>query len=628
MLTRGSVDARPARIHAAPTLARVYADWLRVNQPTLESRAAVVLGLFEALAKRADGPAPPPLRLHALAEPAKEWVLGALPAALLPTALLPTERAQNVEDESIDGRLASAQVLGETLDLLYGVESLGRRSGQASLRRSSGSYFTPRAVARSLVDESLATAHLSQARRLGRVSVCDPAMGGGAFLLEAAAGLSRLTVAEGRGVEDALQEVGRFVFGYDQDPLAVATAEAALFLLTGRTDWAERLICADSLALGSGEIERGFDWLIGNPPWVAFQGRAAQKLPPERRAWLRRTYPSFAGYPTLHGVFAERSTQLARSGLVSLLLPSSVSDLDGYRAARAAVLSTHCPHEPLLEYGQDAFSGVVQPCFGLIASPRDGPSDPQPTRAWQLRERSRHGAAVAVALPPRALLDLAELSKLPAACFGELGLQSNRRVSSELFLRAKEPRAPFVVPILEGRNVRAFAVDAPALFMNPDPVVLAESRCRFRPRSDYERVSFVVRQTAAITIAARHPGYCFRNSLLAGYAREDFDVELLLGLLNSTLLRAFHASQQRDARQATFPQVKVAHLRRLPAPPASTDARARVREASTRLERQGPSAEGFRVLDAAVFDLYGLSASGRAEVEAFMAQRFGRRESA
>jgi len=596
-------------------LPRAYADWLRHNQPSDASRAALILQLLEVLAGRDARPLPKTLRLFACAEGGPAGGLGLSAEDILSTFEL--GRA----DDLVDLRLAQAQVLGEVLDTLYGVESAGRRSGEHSLRRSSGSYFTPRPVARSLVESALGASHLAELVPSRAVRVCDPAMGGGAFLLEAAAGLARSRVESGEAPEVALRSVGAGVYGYDRNALAVAVAQAALWLLTDRSDFDERLACADTLIDIELTVGRDFDWLIGNPPWVAFQGRAAQPLDPERRAWLRRTYSAFAGFATLHGVFAQRATELAPRGLVSLLLPSSLSDLDGYRAARRAVLRTHTLHEPLEEYGQDAFGGVVQPCFGLLASPRTGAPDPLPDRKWRLLERGRHDLELMEPGVPEVLVRLASLPKLPSACFGELGLQSNRRVSTELFLRAGEPKGAFVEPLLEGRNVRAFTVLPPRLFMNPDLGVLRETRCRYRPLADYQRVGFVVRQTAAVTIAAPHNGLRFRNSLLAGYPCGELDVELLVGLLNSALFRAFHASQQRDARQLAFPQVKVAHLRRLPAPPESAVGRHAVRQASALLCRLGPSPEREAGLDQAVFDLFDLGREARDEIRSYLEAR-------
>jgi len=67
-------------------------------------------------------------------------------------------------------------------------------------------------------------------------------------------------------------------------------------------------------------------------------------------------------------------------------------------------------------------------------------------------------------------------------------------------------------------------------------------------------------------------------------------------------------SRQRDARQATFPQVKVAHLRRLPAPPAHPQARASVRELSALATQAGGLDHASRAaLDRAVFQLFEFS---------------------
>jgi hypothetical protein len=132
-----------------------------------------------------------------------------------------------------------------------------------------------------------------------------------------------------------------------------------------------------------------------------------------------------------------------------------------------------------------------------------------------------------------------------------------------------------------------------------------------------------VRQTASYTIAALHNGLPFRNSLLAGFACEPYSAAVLVGLLNSSLLRAVHLASQRDARQKTFPQVKVAHLRGLPAPPSDA---VRSRE----LERQVLAVHGRTLsvderqrLNAWVYDWYGIDAEQAAAVDRFFADRVG-----
>lgn len=566
---------------------------------------------------------------------------GPLDASLARFAEIPLDRS---EEERL--RLA-AHHLGHALDFL---SARARHPG----RRATGSYFTPRAIAEALIGRTLesSSGHLAESTP----SVCDPSCGGGAFLIEAAAQLAQ---SFGGGAR-ARARVVAGIYGVDLSELAVHIAELSLWFMVGDeaapVSHPDRFVCGDALLgavcedmpvesaaleraegkldpvhffrafphLFSGHAPPGFDWVVGNPPWVAFQGRATQKISPERRAFYRRHFRAFQGYPTLHGLFVQRAAQLAPRGTVSVLLPSSVSDLEGYRATRAALERTHEPRLPLPEYGQDAFEGVVQPCFGLIAIPRERAqcAELPDNGPWVLEERTHASAKLREVPVPRVLSRIDDMPTLPPETFREVGFQSNRRVAQTLFLRGDEPRAPFSVPLLEGKNVSEFSVRAPRLFLHADPRVLDETRCRLKPEDAYRAVDVVVRQTAAFTIAAKHDGSRFRNSLLGAFATELVDAELLVGLLNSALYRALHVSRQRDARQAVFPQVKVGHLRRLPLPPVNDECTRVIRELSRRATEMGGLSKDARAsLDAAVYRLFSVTGEDAREIHAFLMER-------
>jgi hypothetical protein len=334
------------------------------------------------------------------------------------------------------------------------------------------------------------------------------------------------------------------------------------------------------------------------------------------RDHYRRTFRAFRGYPTLHGLFVELAARLAPRGVVALLIPSPVADLDGYRHVRSALLASHAVHEPLLELGQDAFASVTQPCFALVASPRSEHTG-EPERAFVLTERQRAAGAAAEVHTPSALERLTGLPRLPPDLFGEMGLQTNSAVTRQLLYRGSAPPAEFSYALLEGRNIAEFVVAKARLFLKPDQAFLLAQRCRLREVSAYARVKLVVRQTAAITIAAAHDGTPFRNSLLAGFELDEFPFELTLGLLNSTLYRALHLAGRRDARQGAFPQVKISHLRALPAPPASA-ARSRIAELAAQASHGGLTPELRRALDRAVYDAFGISEDERTEMASFV----------
>ena len=551
------------------------------------------------------------------------------PALARAEAALERELGSGLVADGVDWRQCPAELVGNLYELLLADRIQQSPSGAFELasgnrRKSTGTFFTPRSLTEVVVARAI------EARRPDAATdvlfVCDPAVGGGAFLIEAARALaSSEPAARSAFVRQAL-------VGVDINPVAVAVAEAALCLFAAEprrplAEFGRNLRVADALSL---DFERefpevfahgGFDWVVGNPPWVAYAGRAAKPLAPERKAYLAANYTTLKGYPTLHGLFVERALRLAPRGTVALVVPSPIADLQGYRAVRRAVREKHTPREPMLEFGQDAFAAVTQPCFALIAEPDPKPTQPASDEPFRLVERQRAGVTAAEVSPPDVLLALGKGPAFPRELFGEMGFQTTSRVTRELLRRAPEPSAPHDYPLLEGRDVREFAQGGPRLFLNPDRAVLAESRCRLRDSRDYERVRFVVRQTARYPIAALHRGLPFRNSLLAGFEVEGLPVDLVVGLLNSSLYRALHLALRRDARQAAFPQVKVSHLRALPEPPLRCELRSEIASLSADLSRTGPDAPRAERLDAAVFGLFSLDSSAARQVLEFLSAR-------
>jgi len=525
----------------------------------------------------------------------------------------------------------------ESFGQLYESLLAARPSPSGSLRKLTGSYYTPAALTEVVVERAFAALTESRGAALWAdpLRIVDPALGAGAFLVQAGRAVA---AASGRALTSVVQ---RELFGVDVSPLAVAVAEASLFLLAddpalsleqaGANLRQGDALCAAAAGppLGLTGIDwtrawqalpGGFDLVIGNPPWVAFAGRATQPLAPARRRYYRENYQSFRGYPTLHAMFIELAARIAPRGVVALLIPSPVADLDGYRPVRRSLALTHAPREPLLELGQDAFQSVTQPCFALIATPRPAPPT-DPERAFVLSERGRAAATAEELRVPAGLARLAGLSRLPAELFGEMGLQTSGRVTRELLYRGDHPPPDHSYALLEGRDVVEFRVRPPRLFLRPDAEVLRACRCRLREASSYSKVKLVIRQTAAIPIAARHDGTPFRNSLLAGFEQPEFPAPLLLGLLNSQLYRALHLAARRDARQTTFPQVKIAHLRALPAPARRSPACATIARLADEATRAGLTTELRRALDEAVFAEFGLDAAEAAEVTAFVHAR-------
>lgn len=557
-------------------------------------------------------------------------------------------------------------------------------------RRRSGSHYTPPALTRALVQATLAPllGDRPDPARLLELTVCDPAMGSGAFLLEVCRFLGdRLLEASGQApaggeaaaaaqAEARRQIAERCLHGVDKDPLAVDLCRISLWLLTRapgspRGFLGDKLLCGDSL-IGAGRADleafpahafqrddvklsvragcalsappdaeapeplprdpealarcldawtalwfwptddpeaaalaptraafssylaaaasavepldpaarqaaslarrarflhweaafpavfsrelSGFDAIVGNPPWVAYAGRAAQPLASATFNFYRRRSPAFFGYRTLHGLFIHRAATLLRpGGRLGLIVPTSVSDLQGYAPARAAH-DRFCEPDPALpDFGADAFDGVFQPAMGLLSTRRAAPA-PRALAAWRLVRSELTSEA------ERLLHRLAALAPLPASLFGERGYQTMGDDASRL-KELDGPEPPFTIPLREGRDIGPYRRRPPRIHLDPRGI-----EPRIRPASDWRDVKLLIRQTARYPIAALGDGQPFRNSVLAGFASEEHSAFFLLCYLNSTPIRWFHFTRYRDARQG-MPQVKIAHLRGLPAPP-------------------------------------------------------------
>ncbi|WP_434043849.1 MULTISPECIES: Eco57I restriction-modification methylase domain-containing protein [Sorangium] len=305
--------------------------------------------------------------------------------------------------------------------------------------------------------------------------------------------------------------------------------------------------------------EPGFDAVIGNPPWVAYVGRAAQPIAPEVFNLHLRRNPAFHGYRSLHGLFVRRAASLLRpGGRLGLVIPTSVSDLDGYRPTRRAHDALCAVDPDLPSFGSDAFEGVFQPCMGLLSTRvgRVGPASPRAAAGapWPL---ARSDLDV---VSSRLLDRLSALAPLPAALFGERGFQTTAE-DAERIRRADVPVPPYTCPIREGTDVGELIARAPRHHVDRAAV-----KGRFRKDEDWRAVRLLIRQTARYPIAALSDGLPFRNSILAGFCDATWSEYALLCYLNSSPVRWWHYTRHRDAREG-MPQVKIAHLRAIPAPP-------------------------------------------------------------
>lgn len=354
----------------------------------------------------------------------------------------------------------------------------------------------------------------------------------------------------------------------------------------------------------------GFDVVLGNPPWIAHAGRAAQPLPAAVKGFYKANFTTFAEYPTTHGMFVAIAARLLRpSGAMGIIIPSSVSELPGYEPTRRAHDELCGITEALVDFGEGQFPGVTQPCMALVSRRTEGGrTDGALGEAWPMERPDLDDVG-------RALVEqLKAVAPLPRELFGERGFQSDAEAQQH-FLESPVPQDRFTLPLREGTDVREFQLLPVRVHADPAPL-----GNRLRGPDEYLAVGFVVRNTARYPIAALSDGTAFRNSLLAGFGSDEWPAPALIALLNSSLIRWQHYMRFRDARQPVMPQVKIGHLRSVPLPPScSRDEIRTLAELGTRLSKaNGRPSPAYRTeLDETVFALYRVGSQGREMVTAW-----------
>jgi hypothetical protein len=355
-------------------------------------------------------------------------------------------------------------------------------------------------------------------------------------------------------------------------------------------------------------VRGGFDAFVGNPPWVSYAGKAAQPLADDLRAYYTRTNPAFAGYRNLQGLFVRQCARLLRpGGRIGFVLPTSMSDLGGYEPSRRAHDELNTPDVELPDFG-DAFDGVFQPSMGLLSTRREGPVAITKAGPWPLARRDLDAGA-------KALLDrLSALPRLPPHLFGERGFQSTGADVTHLHALAA-PEGRFTAAVRVGGDIEPFLRKPPRLHCDP-----TDFGGRFRAEGQYRAVRLLIRQTSRFPMAALSDGRAFRNSILAGFSDETWSEFFLLPWLNSSPVRWFHYMSQRDARQG-MPQMKIAHLRALPAPLAGAHVEAiEALGKSLGHRNEGIGADEQQRLDELAFEALGIGESERATVTRWAAR--------
>ena len=245
-------------------------------------------------------------------------------------------------DQPVDGQLSLFDAYDfsfipiETLSIIY-EQFLHAQS--ATSGHGQGAYYTPLPIVSFMVEK------LDQRKPLRPgTRIFDPSCGSGAFLVYAYRKLIEKHRAQNGGARPKLSELRellvKHIFGVDIDPDACSVAELSLTLTLldyahppdlSATSFQLPVLRGRNIYQGDFFEESapwcssdGYDWVIGNPPWV--ETRSGEISPQHARAhtWM---VSNKSGRPTggnqIAEAFAWRASDLVKqSGVIGLLMPA------------------------------------------------------------------------------------------------------------------------------------------------------------------------------------------------------------------------------------------------------------------------------------------------------------------
>ena len=239
------------------------------------------------------------------------------------------------------------------------IGSVYEQSLDSLTRRHGGVHYTPYEVAKKLARIVL--------KELPFGPICDPSVGGGAFLLAAAEYLAE----KGESPSKIIKE---YLWGIDLDQGAIEVARASISIWGSTKVWValnEHVAVANSLKSGIDSFpnppKKGFIAVIGNPP---FQNQLQETTvrPIEETQKLRKKWKVNAGpYADTAGYFLLVAlSMLSSKGKCLLIQPQSILATVDAKPIREK-LNQEATLEGIWIGGADIFEAGVNVCAPLLS---------------------------------------------------------------------------------------------------------------------------------------------------------------------------------------------------------------------------------------------------------------------
>ncbi|MGO8683607.1 MAG: Eco57I restriction-modification methylase domain-containing protein, partial [Thermoleophilia bacterium] len=411
---------------------------------------------------------------------------------------------------------------------------------------------------------------------------------------------------------------------------------------------------------GGAEEEKGFDAVIGNPPYVSFYARESIKPDPAIETYLISKYgPYVGGRLNTYLIFLVLATKLrSPCGYAGMIVPDTLSSNQSYESTRQALVQGGLSSVRLARFPVFEGKAHVRTVVPIVGNPStlirfedfsqlDEWRQEEPTSitmverhqlmkhaagAWPFGNAGLDAILRKIGSNARVLQDFAITKD---------GVNPGPRSFRDIVLDPCGPRKSTWRPVIEGKQIRRYQLLAPSRTLDCDAKLLSldlkKQGASFRSPSVFQAPKLVNRQTAdSLIFALDEEGYYTLNSVHNTHSIDgSFETLLfLLGVLNSRLLSFYYRVHSQETR-TVFPQVHIAALRRIPICDVDSDRfesrgllirrvqimldlhkrllSSRTDHDRTLIERQIAATD--KEIDRLVYDLYGLTDDEIAIVE-------------
>ncbi|MEF8773645.1 MAG: TaqI-like C-terminal specificity domain-containing protein [Halobacteriales archaeon] len=395
-------------------------------------------------------------------------------------------------------------------------------------------------------------------RRLTAAANVHTAEGFGLAVPDAADGLMRRALAGGEAWTDVTER--------EWFRAAQAMAEERSFF-----HWPLAFPEAFYRADGTPRDDAGFDAVIGNPPWVATAGRGeiSASMDATRRAYLESAFATAERQFDRYVAFAEQFVRLARTGRTGIVVPDAVLTREQNQPIRGFLLR-ETQLRSVVDVGT-AFPGIETGAAVLVtggdgsavrcadASGRRSLDDLEYTRIPQAAFADRDHDRFLIHLDEETRSVLSTIEAHPP-----LGTRIDISRGEEMGKRAdvlRDAGDETTRPIVPGGAVERYGFDSAEVRHVP------KHRIEKAP-ANYRSPKLVFRQTSDALVGALDEAD--RVTIKSAYnvhvdSDDNRDHKCVLGILNSTLLNAYHHLKH-AAYRSVFPQINQSTFESLPVP--------------------------------------------------------------